>query len=208
MTMTTATDLVTRVRTNVNEPTGQTDPLRSDVEIIQWLEDGVHDYMSKVPAEAFPSMQTSKTFSASSCTLPADYLKLIVVVIDHTMSGSGTTTVTMTDKAYMLRSDENWLAANWPVGPGAWAQFQGASILVGPHPVSGTLTYLKKPGTLSTSSSTFDLPAQHEEPVVNYATAMALGKVNDTDAERYLTSYNTRIKAENAKYGEPLVETK
>jgi hypothetical protein len=206
--VTTAQDLVTRCRTNINEPSGQTDPLRSDVEIIQWLEDGVHDYMSKVPAEAFPSMQTGKTFSTSSCTLPTDFLKLIVVVVDHTMSGSGTSTVTMSDKAYMLRSDENWLAANWPVGPGAWAQFQGNSILVGPQPSGGTVTYLKKPGTLSTSSSTFDLPSQHEEPIVNYATAMALGKVNDTDAERYLTSYNMRIQAEKTKYGDSLVETK
>jgi hypothetical protein len=166
--------------------------------MIQWLEDGVHDYMSKIPVDAFPTLIVNATFSGSTCSFPTDYLKVVEVIVNHTVSGSDTQIV----RAYALAADEGWLAQNWG-NIGAWVQFRAGSLSVGPNAISGTLSYVKTPAAMSTGSSTFGLPAQHEEPVVNYATAMALGKVNDTDAERYLSAYNNRIAAERAKYGTP-----
>lgn len=196
--MTATSALITRCRTNINEPTGQTDPLRTDVEIIQWLQDGVGDYMSKLPVDAFPTLLATATFSGSVCSFPTDYLKLVEIMVNHTMSGSTTEIA----RAYALSSDEGWMAANWGL-VGAWMQFKGGAISLGPNAIAGTMSYIKSPTVLSSSSTTFGLPQQHEEPIVNYATAMALGKINDTDAERYLNSYNMRIAAERAKYGSP-----
>ena len=68
---------------------------------------------------------------------------------------------------------------------------------MGPNCYSGTVTYIGLSSSLSSSTSTFPLTAGHEEPVVNYATAMALAKVNDEDAPRYLEAYQARIDAEN-----------
>jgi hypothetical protein len=204
---TTASTLITRVRTNVNEPTGQVDPLRTDVEILQWLEDAVHDYMSKVPVDAFPTLLAAATFSGSTCNFPTDFLKIVEVIVNHTISTSSSTSTTEITRAYALASDEGWLAANWGA-IGAWVQFKAGSLVVGPSPIAGTMSYIKMPSSMSTTSSTFGLPAQHEEPIVNYATAMALGKINDTDAERYAGSYNARIAAERQKYGQPTQEPK
>lgn len=202
--MTTAANLITRVRTNINEPSGQTDPLRSDTEILQWLEDGVHDYLCKIPADSIPSLLAVQTFSGNTCSIPTDYVKIVEILVTNTISGS----TTGVDKAFVLKADESFLANNWATGFGAWAQFRNGQLYVGPAAVSGTLSYLKRPTAMTTSSVTFGLPAQHEEPVVNYATVMALGKVNDADAERYLVAYNARIQAENGKFTAGEVEPK
>lgn len=200
-----ASDLVTRVRSNINEPSTQVNPLRTDLEIIRWLQDGVSDYLSRVPVDAMPTLLAVATFSGSNCSFPTDYLKIAEVLLTHTVSG---TTVTAIDKAYMLGPEDGWMAQNWPGVMGAWCHFSNGKMNFGPFPASGTVSYIKLPVSMSTASDTFGLPTNHEEPIVNYATVMALNKVNDADAERYLGAYNARVSSERAKYGSPSQEPK
>lgn len=201
--MTTSAELVSRVRSNINEPELNDDPLRSDPEIAQWLTDGLYDYVQKIPADAIPEIVTHATFSGDYWVITSDYLRLLHVVINHTISG----TTAFKEQAYVLNVDEVYLHEYYPSGVGGWARFDkiGADqvIRTGPNTIEGTITYLGLPGSLASCNTTFPLDMEHEEPIVNYATAMALAKINDEDAPRYLERYEKRVEAENARYPLP-----
>jgi hypothetical protein len=200
MTITSA-QLVDRVRSNVNEPFSNDDPQRSDSEIAQWLTDGMYDYVSKVPADAIPECIMQATFSGSYWHISSDYIKLLHVVIDHAVTPTGaTTSTTLTEQCKILDVDEEYIRLYHPPTAGAWAKFDKygstKSIECGPSCYSGTVTYIGLPSSVASCNVTFPLTDGHAEPIVNYATAMALAKINDEDAPRYLERYEMRIAAE------------
>lgn len=201
--MTTSAELVDRVRSNINEPAGNNEPLRTDPEIAQWLQDALFDYIQKIPADATPELITHRTFTDNYWVITSDYLRLLHVVIDHTISG----TTTATEQCYVLNIDEEYIALYMPPYMGAWAKFDkiGADdvIKAGPNSISGTVTYLGLPSEISSCNATFPLDLEHEEPIVNYATSKALAKINDEDAPKYMELYNMRIAAENERYPRP-----
>jgi hypothetical protein len=199
--MTTSAELVDRVRANINEPAGNQDPQRSDQEIAQWLADGMYDYVSKIPADAIPECIVKATFSGTYWHITSDFIKLLHVVVDHAVTPDGSTaSTTLTEQAKILSIDEVTLSLYTPPWAGAWAKFDklGSTkcIIAGPTCYSGTITYIGLPANIASCSVTFPLTMGHEEPIVNYASAMALAKLNDEDAPRYLERYEARVAAE------------
>jgi hypothetical protein len=193
-TMTTANDLLTGVRSSINEPSGQTDPLRTDAEILQWLNYAQEKYIHDIPVENFPELKTYATFSGASINIPADYKLFYGMEISHTISGS-----TQSYNCWVFESGDTYLINNHTWYVGAYCYLRDNKFYVGPSPISGTLTYLKSPNTFSGTSVTFSLDAQHEEPIVNYASALALDKVNDSDAERYFGYYKDTVAAKGGR---------
>ena len=190
--MTSNAQLLSRVRTNINEPSTVTTPYRSDSEIYQWLQDAQMDYLHRVPQEHFPELITNTTFSGASCSLPADYLFFYSLTVNHTISG----TYTGVDDCYLLKPGETYMTLHHTSGLGAWGQVVGANINAGPNVLSGTLTYVKVPQTLSTTTSvTFGLSEEHEAAIVAYATAQALSKTNDADSDLWISNYSALVEA-------------
>jgi hypothetical protein len=188
--MTLNTALVTRVRSNINEPSAEvSSPLRSDGEILQWLQDGQLDYVHRVPKEHFPELISTQTFSGNSVTIPADYLFFYSCTINHTISG----TITGKDECFVIKPGENYLIDNYPTVLGAWAQVAGAAINFGPNCISGTLSYVKVPPNISSGSVTFGMSIEHESAIVEFGSAMALLKVNDADSESHMALYEKAI---------------
>ncbi len=197
----TSAELVDRVRSNVNEPAGNDDPQRTDQELAQWLTDGIYDYVSKVPADALPELVVHETFSGTYWPISNNYVKLLHVVIDHAVIPMGSTVSTVvTENCKILDIDDEYVALHQPSWAGAWAKFDRIGsehvIKAGPTCYSGTVTYIGLPGSIASCNVTFPLDAEHEEPIVNYATAMALAKINDEDAPRYLERYEARVASE------------
>lgn len=186
--MTTGADLITRVRSNINESTAKD---RSDAEILQWLTDAQLDYLHKIPTQHFPELHTTQTFTGSSCSMPSDYLFFWGLTVTHTISG----TYTEDADCFMLNPGETYLIKNYYGNMGAWGQIVGGKLLTGPQTIRGTLSYLKKPTTLSATTTTFSVGQEHEEPIVCKATSLALLKVNDADSDKYLALYESNIQA-------------
>ena len=200
--MTTSAQLVDRVRSNLNEPASNQDPMRSDQEIAQWLDDAVRDYISKIPADAVPELVVHKTFSGTYWSITTDFIKLLHVVISHGCTPSGaTTSTTLAEQCKVLDIDEEYMALYSPSWAGAWAKFDRIGtahvIKAGPTCYSGTITYIGIPSSIASCNVTYPLNFMHEEPIVNYATSKALDKINDEDAPRFMEMYNMRIAAEN-----------
>jgi hypothetical protein len=194
--MTTNAQLLSRVRTNINEPATVATPYRSDAEIYQWLQDSQMDYLHRVPQEHFPELQTSVTFSGTRCSLPTDYLFFYSLTVSHTLSG----TYTGVDDCFLLAPGESYMVLNYPTALGAWAQIAGAFINAGPNVYSGTLTYVKTPVSLgSTSSVTLSLSEEHESALVAYATAQALSKTNDADSDLWISNYSALVEAKGGQ---------
>lgn len=194
--MTTNAQLLSRVRTNINEPATVTTPLRTDAEIYQWLQDAQMDYLHRVPQEHFPELITSTTFSGTRCLLPDDYLFFYSLTVDHTISG----TYTGSDDCYLLKPGESYIPLHHTSGLGAWAQIVGAYMNAGPQVYSGTLTYVKTPTSIGTTVSvTFSLSEEHESAIVAYATAQALSKVNDADSDLWISNYSALVEAKGGQ---------
>src|SRR5437867_1795204 len=119
MTIDTAS-LVAKVRSNINEPYGNDDAQRSDAEITSWLEDAQEDYVSRCPADSFPELVTESVFTGSSWTIATDYLKLLQVEVNHTVSGTETE-ITI---AYVLPVNGAYIADHYDGGVGCWARFK------------------------------------------------------------------------------------
>ena len=199
--MTTSADLVDRVRSGINEPAGNDDPQRTDSEIAQWVTDAMYDYISKIPADAVPELVQQATFSGTYWHITSDFIKLLHVNLTHTITVTGaTTSKTLIEQCKVLDIDEEYIALYSPPWAGAWAKFgkvgSTKSLCMGPNAVSGTITYIGLPASVASCNVTFPLTMGHEEPIVNYATAMALAKLNDADADRYLERYERRVAAE------------
>jgi hypothetical protein len=189
--MTLASDLVSRVRSIIHEPSTIAYARRTDTEILQWLQDAQLDYLHKVPQEHFPELTATATFSGSTVGLPADYLFFHSCTVSHTLSG----TTTDIDECFVIPAGDSYLINNYPGYMGAWAQVTGSTLTCGPNVYSGTLTYVKTPATLSTTSATFGLGIEHESPIVAYASVNALLKVNDSDSDKWMTIYQDIVKA-------------
>ncbi|HCV42403.1 MAG TPA: hypothetical protein DGH68_02895 [Bacteroidetes bacterium] len=185
-------EIVARVRTNINEPSTVTTPLRSDAEIMQWLHEAQLAYLHRVPQEHFPELTKSITFSGADVALPNDYMFFHSCTVTHTISG----TVMAIDDCFMIPIGDSYLSTYYPGTLGAWAKItSGTTLSCGPNVVSGTFTYVKHPSFTTSSNSLFDLATEHEGPVIAYATAQALLKVNDSDAATWLQLYNEAIEA-------------
>lgn len=196
--MTASEDLLARVRANLNEVTGiAQEPQRTDAQIYTWLDDAQKDYVSKIPSDAVPELLTTTPVTGAFWTLATDYVKLVQVEVSHTISGS----VTATEHAYIVNADEGWMPLLITSGIGAWAQFTKNGISIGPQAYAGVVSYIKNPTALSTTGVTFALGSEHEEPVVNRATALACYQINDEDSKEYNGFYEARIQAEKSKYG-------
>lgn len=193
--MTTASDLVTRVRSNIHEPTTIVYPRRTDAEILQWLEDGLLDYMHRVPQEHFPELTSQATFTGNSFSLPADYMFFHSCTLTHTLSGS----TVSTDDCFILKPGDTYLIVNYPGYMGAWAHITGSTLTCGPNAISGTLTYVRTPTSMTTSSDTFVLGAEHESALVDYATSKALLKVNDADSDAWMQHYMASVQAKGGR---------
>jgi hypothetical protein len=193
--MTLANDLVQRVRSQIHEPSTVAYPRRTDAEILQWLDDGLLDYMHRVPQEHFPELTTSVAFTGSTVSLPADYMFFHSCTVTHTLSG----VTTGKDECFVIGPGDSYLVNNYPGYMGAWAQVSGNMLSVGPNVFSGTLTYVKSPTTMSTTSSTFTLGAEHESALVDYATSKALLKVNDSDSAAWMSHYMAAVEAKGGR---------
>jgi len=194
--MATNAQLLSRVRTNVNEPSTVTTPLRTDAEIYQWLQDAQMDYLHRVPQEHFPELIAESTFSGTRCAIPADYLFFYSLTVSKTLSG----TYTGIEDAYLINPGENYLVNHYPTVLGAWGQIVGAYINAGPNVFSGTLTYVKHPTSLATTTSvTCSLSEEHESALVAYATAQALSKVNDADSDLWISNYSALVEAKGGQ---------
>ena len=184
------TDLVTRVRSNINESSSVQSPRRTDAEILRWLQDAQLDYVHRIPKEQLPEIQASVTFSGESVSLPADYLFYYACRVNHTISGTYTEIV----DCFVINPGEDYFRDHYPSLMGAWAQIVDEALQVGPNVISGTLSYIQTPTDISTTNSvTVSLGVEHESAIVNYATAMALLKVNDDDSDNYMSLYEGSI---------------
>jgi hypothetical protein len=197
--VTLSAEMVERVRSQINEPASTTDSLRTDFEIAQWLQDGQLDYISKIPVDALPETIEEEAPVGDTWTRPDGFVKLLVILVNHAISS----TVTQQEEATVLSVDESYLTLYYPGGLGTWAQFRKNVIAFGPNATGATIRYQKVPTNISDPCATFGLNVEHEEPIVNYATAKALAKINDADAERFMALYNDRVAAENNKYPKP-----
>jgi hypothetical protein len=189
-----------RVRSNIYETSGATGELsRTDNEIFQWLADSLYDYVAKLPSDAFPELLVEAVVSSFPWTIPTDFEKLVEVVVTHTVVATS-----VTEPAYVLKADESYLRLRHTDGLGAWAQIRQigstVSIDAGPSATGGFVKYIKVPVNLKPPSAQLNLDVEHEEPIVNRATALALTKINDTDAEFYMKLYDDRVAAEQKKY--------
>jgi hypothetical protein len=101
---------------------------------------------------------------------------------------------------------DNYIINNYPGYAGAWCKITGSTITCGPDVISGTLTYVKTPTTISATTSTFELSLEHEAAIVKYATAMALLKVNDTDSGTWLELYEQAIAAKGGDRNSQAIE--
>ena len=137
------------------------------------------------------------TFSGGSVTKPTDFLKILQIEVNHTVSGTETEITT----CFLLPSDGGYVADHYDGGIGAWAHFRQGAYYVGPSVISGTLTYQRRPVTLATGCPTLDLADEHAGAIVDFATAKALDKLNDADSDKYMRSYELRVQAENKKFG-------
>ncbi len=195
--MTAVATLIERVRSNINEPLTNDDPQRSDQEIADWLQEAQIDYISKVPADAFPEIIEEVFQSGGAWTVALDYIKLLQVLVNHNVPIGGSTVET----AYVLPIDGEYLAQRWPSGLGAWAKFHENAIRYGPQAISSTITYQRQPRALGDICVESELDDEHDGAIVLYATAMALNKLNDEDADKYMSAYTTRVEAEQSKHG-------
>jgi hypothetical protein len=193
--MTLASDLISRVRSCIHEPSTVAYPRRTDTEILQWLEDGLLDYMHRVPQEHFPELTSSVTFTGGTVALPSNYMFFHSCTVSHTLSG----TVTGNDECFIIGVGDSYLVNNFPGYMGAWAQISGSTLTAGPNVYSGTLTYVKSPTTMSTTSSTFSLGAEHEAALVDFAASKALLKVNDADSATWMQHYMAAVEAKGGR---------
>lgn len=200
--MTTAAELVERVRSNLNEPLRNEENQRSNEEILKWLTEGQHTYVNDIPADSVPMLVTeSPVSSGSPIPIPLDYLKPFEVKVSQTISG----TTMGTETAIILQVDNSYMVDHWPSGSlGVYAIFREDGIKIGPSASGGQLVYLRCPAPLVDLCDTFELGCGHSDPVVFWATAMGLAKISDVDAERYLAAYQQRVRAENMKFGQEL----
>ena len=189
------TDLVSRVRSNINEPSTVSTPLRTDAEILQWLQDAQLDYVHRVPKEHFPELITSVTFSGSQVSIPADYQFFFSCTVSHTLSG----TYTEVEDCFVILPGDSYLVNHYPTVLGAWAQVTGSALKCGPNVFSGTFSYIKRPASVSTGSVTFSLGEEHEAAVVAYASAQALYKTNDADADTWVANYGALVEAKGGE---------
>jgi hypothetical protein len=189
--MTLANDLVLRCRSNIHEPSTIAYPRRTDAEILQWLQDGLLDYMHRVPQEHFPELTASVTFSGATVNLPSDYMFFHSCTVNHTLTG----TTTGKDECFIIGIGDSYLVNNYPGYMGAWAQIAGDRLTCGPNVYAGTLTYVKSPTTMSSTSSSFTLGAEHEAAIVDFATSKALLKVNDADSATWMQHYTAAVDA-------------
>ena len=192
---------MTRVRSNIYETTGAVGEIsRTDTEIYFWLNDAQHDYVAKLPPDAFPEL-LERASGSFPWTVPPGFSDLIEVLVTHTVSA----TLSIQEPAYWLNDRDSYLALRHDSGLGAWAQFQktGANltIMAGPNASTGIVIYRRIPANINGTNLTFDLGEEHEDPVVNRATGFALRKINDEDSDFYINAYNSRIQVEQAKRG-------
>lgn len=191
--MTTGASLITRVRSNVLEPTANQ---RSDAEILQWLIDSVFDYVAKVPPEAVQALTVTATSGTTQWSIATDFFRLMSVKIVHTISG----TLTENTPCTILKTSDEFMESFYTSGLGAFARIAEGKLKYGPSAVSAVVTYQKHPATMATTGATFPLEYQHEEPVVNRASMMACLKINDADADKFKALYDERVAAEKAAY--------
>jgi len=196
---TSASDLIERVRANINEAERVEDPARENWELLMWLTDGLMDYTSKIPGDAFPELIKQASATGNSIPIPSDYIKTLQVKVTHSIPSG-----TATEIASILEADEEWLLLNHPVGMGAVAIFRADRIDIGPNATSGILTYQKSPTPILDPCGEFPLSSCHENAIVDYATAKALAKLQDAGAEIYMGLYNARVQAEQGRYGAKL----
>jgi hypothetical protein len=198
--VTTSQDLINRVRSNIYErifTAGQ--ELRTDEEIMQWLTDSLYTYIADMPADAFPELLVESAVVSWPWTIPAEFSKLIEVVVTHTVAAAS-----YTEPAYVLKGDESYIRLRLTNGIGAWAQMRsiaGSDVVdAGPAPTAGIVKYIKTPQNLKNPNANLDLDAEHEEPIVNRATALALAKINDAESAFFMDLYKQRIAAEHQRH--------
>ena len=200
--MTISTQLMSRVRTNIFESTAATGEVsRTDAEIYVWLNDAQHDYVSKLPPAAFPELLEKSAATTFPWTVPANFSEIVEVLVSHTVSG----TVAIMEPAFWLEPDQSYLSLRWTDGLGAWAKFEkmGTALVVdaGPQSTTGFVIYRRAPTSINGTNLPCDLGDEHDDAIVNRATAFALQKINDADADFYIKAYEARVAAERAKSG-------
>jgi len=193
--MTLASDLITRVRSVINESSSVTSPERTDAEILQWIQDGQLDYVDRIPGEFFPELIEESTFSGASLSLTSDYFAFHACTVSYTMSG----TYTGTTECFMERPGDTYMINNFPGYMGAYCYVKGDTIYAGPNVFSGTLSYIKKPTSLSTFSTTLELHSEHENALVAYAAMKALQKTNDPLSSDLRQEYFEKILGKGGK---------
>lgn len=204
---TTNVDLVSRVRSNIYEVSGGEEH-RTDAEIRVWLNDALQDYMARLavlPEEIidgmFPGLLVHVTVTSFPWPVPTNFAKLISVHVTHLVGGESTT-----DMAFFFTSSQSYMTLRQTGSLGAWAQFQNNAtgtapvIAAGPEATAGLVKYRRNPGDLIAPGQPVDIDTDHEEAIVNRATAFALQKINDEEADWYLQQYEKRIQAEISKY--------
>jgi hypothetical protein len=193
--MTTTAELIARVRSNINESSSVATPERTDAELIQWIQDGQFDYIDRVPGQFFPELNASVTFSGGYVDIPANFYAFNACVISHTLSG----TTTAVDECFVIKPGETYLINNYPGFMGAWAQIRSDDIYCGPNAFAGTLSYIRKPTTLSDTGSVIELRTEHESAIVSFATMRALQKTNDSLASSWKQEYFDCVKAKGGR---------
>jgi hypothetical protein len=194
--MTTSTQLMARVRSNIYETTGATGELsRTDAEIYAWLDESQYDYVAKLPKDAFPELIVEAAVASWPWTIPTGFSELIEAIVTHTVGAAP-----FAEVAYLLGHGESYLRLNQGATTlGAWVQIRGATIDAGPSPLSGVIKYFRIPAPINIAGLTLELGTEHEGPIIDRATAHALQKINDEDAAFYLASYEKRVAAEIGK---------
>jgi hypothetical protein len=194
--------MVLKCRSRLNEPLGQNDPQRTDAELFDFLDAAVADYVSKVPGDAFPELVTTATFTGTYWSIPTDYIKLLQVRVNHLVVADDLTTESVTETAQIVEVDGEYIADHFPDTLGAYAIFDTARIKVGPNAVTSYAKYLSSPGKYADCEES-GLRPEHDEPIVNFACALAALKIDD-DAAPFMALYDKRVQAEQVRYGAAL----
>src|ERR1041384_2746251 len=135
-------EIILRCRSLLNEPLGQTDPQRTDGELLEWADDAVNDLMSKLPADAFPELVKEVTFLGATWEIPTDYIKLLQIRATHLVDDES-----VEETVQILGVDEEQLLDAFLGEMGVFAIFDEAQLKFTSDIVGGRVKYLAKPAS-------------------------------------------------------------
>ena len=183
--MSTRAELVTAVRSNVEESTAD---YYTDAEIHEWLDQAQLDLVrNHIPHGRLTALHSTQAGTGTSITIPSDFLTPITIVSDSEQ-------IPIVTRDHPLADPNRPSASLDPFG----IQFS-TTITLNVSATSATLYYIARPtaiDSLASDATAPDIPADYHPAMVLYATHMALKKDKYLQvADSYLARYYETVGA-------------